>query len=212
MNMLKKFMSIFFICNSALIHCMELTAETKNEFISRTQNLPCSKKYTHALSQYFIEPRGASVGYYTMCPYGKYYAALRSAEESQRQSSQLIVFTHTGDVYARQFLNCRLYKNITAIALAAKGDMFATIYEGAWYQPALLKIRKLSTKKTIKKYEISTGFQVASTFNANAAIAFNKQGTKVIVWGVDVSQRGSYLGTAHGAPALDYMIFDVEDK
>jgi len=212
MSTLKQLIIFSIACNSALIHCMELTTETKNEFVSRTRSLPCSKQYTHKLSNYFIEPRGASIGYYAMCPNEQFPVALRPAEENKRQPSQLIVLTQEGDVYARQFLNCKLYKNITAIALASKRDIFSTIYEGAWYQPALLKIRELSTKKTIKKYEISTDFQVASTFNANPAIAFNKQGTKVIVWGVNVPKRGSYLGTAHGVPAIDYMIFDVEDK
>lgn len=198
-------MVLFLMSNNSLFHCMDL-AETKKEFIMRTQNLPFSKKYTHPLSKYFIEPRGAGVGYYVTCPYNKHFALLRPVEEKSK--SQLVIVNAELDVYARQFLN---YKKIIAIALASKLDIFATIHEKQGDTTDILKIRRIDTKETIKKFVLPKTFEIASAFNAHPGIAFNKQGTDIIVWGVDSTQRSSYKGSAYGTPALDYMIFSFEE-
>ena len=88
--------------------------------------------------------------------------------------------------------------------------MFATIHEKP--ECEILKIWQVDTREILKKVKIPTYFQVADTFNANPAIAFNKQGTAIIVWGADARERGSYKGTAYGVPALDYMIFNFEEE
>ena len=191
--------------NIVFVHGMDMLAENKEEFIKRTQALPGSKQYTNTLSHCFIEPLGASVGYYVACPMDKNQAILRPADTGRE--AQLVVLTDQLDVYARQFLG---YKKYLAIALAAQRNLFATIHETPKCE--IVKIRRIDTKKTLKKIAIPTYFEIASTFNANSALAFNKQGTDVIVWGADVRYQESYKGTAHGAPALNYMIYNFEEE
>jgi hypothetical protein len=192
--------------NAILIHGMDMMrAETKAEFVTRTQKLPCSKQYTNSLSHFFIEPSRASVGYNVGCPIDKNQALLRQADTERK--AQLVVLTDQLDVYARQFLG---YKKFLAIALAVQLDLFATIHETD--KEEVLKIRRVDTKKTLKKIAIPTYFEIASTFNTHSALAFNKQGTDVIVWGADVRYQESYKTTTQGSPALDYMIFNFEEE
>lgn len=205
MNGLKKLI-VCFVSNIALLHGMQITTETKEEFINRTQKLPCSKKYTHNYFYHFIEPRETGIAYYAACPNNTSHVLLRPAEDVERKA-QLVVLTNQSNVYARQFLG---YKKFLAIALAVQRDLFATIHETP--EREILKIRRIDTKKTVQKIAIPTYFEIASTFNANPALAFNKQGTDIIVWGADVRYGQSYKGTTYGAPALDYLIFNIEEE
>lgn len=214
MKKMKTVTILFVMSNIICVHGMDMIlAEKRAEFVNRTQKMSCSKLYTHYLSNYFIEPHGAGVGYYVMCPNDMHHALLRPAEKERK--AQLVVLTATAnapfgvDVYARQFLG---YKRYLAVALAAQRDLFATIHETP--ECEIVKIRKIDTKKTLKKISIPKYFEIASTFNANSALAFNKQGTEVIVWGVHVIRNGgeSYRGKPHGAPALDYMIYNFEEE
>lgn len=204
MVVLRKIIIFSVACNIIQVHCMNLALETKVEFVERAQKLSCSKRYTSLLSNYFIEPHGAAIGYYAASPDNTSHVLLRPAEEGRK--AQLVVLNKTSDVYARQFLG---FKKFIAVALAARCDLFATIHETP--EREILKIRRVDTKKTLKKIALPTYFEVASAFNANSAIAFNKQGTDIIVWGADARERGSYRGMAYGVPALDYMIFNFEE-
>lgn len=199
------------VSNVALLHSMQITIETKEQFINRTQKLPCSKMYTNINSYYFIEPRGAQIAYYGACPDNRSHVLLRPAEEERK--AQLVILNNGSDVYARQFLG---YKKYLAVALAAQRNLFATIHETPEHE--ILKIRRVDTKKTLKKFKIPTYFQVADTFSANPAIAFNKQGTDIIVWGADARkeelsyEEASYKRKQSRVPARDYMIFNFEEE
>jgi len=207
----KKLIIFSVACNSALLHSMDLALEAKEEFTSRTQKLPCSKMYTNIDSYYFIEPRGASMAYYAACPDNISRVLLRPAEEERK--AQLVVLNKASEMYARQFLS---YKKFIAVALAAQRDLFATIHETPEHE--ILKIRRVDTKKTLKTIKIPTYFQVACAMSANPVIAFNKQGTDIIVWGTDARkedlscEEALYKRKVSRVPALDYMIFNFEEE
>lgn len=216
MNKLKKLIILFLICSISLIHSMHMQlafeTETESEFIARTKKLPRSQQYTNTLFELFIEPSGAYGGFHVTCPYDRNQVLLRPAENGIK--SQLVVINSEGHIYARQFLG---RKKIMAIALAANRELFAAIYQKHYlHYPAkttdILKVKELGTKKTVNKSVLPKTFETASAYYSSPVIAFNKQGTHVIVWGVDVAQRrSSYKGNAYGTPALDYMIFSISN-
>lgn len=212
MNTSKKSAIVFIACSISATYCMQPSIlETNHEFADRTLALPASKQYTNPLSNYFIEPRGASLGYYITCPFNIYRGALRPA--SNNQPSQLLVITSEGDVRARQFLD---HKNVIALALSSNPDIFARVYrKSSQNNPHnttdILKIQRVDTKQTIKKIVLPKLFEIATAHCANQAIAFNKQGTAIIVWGIESLKRGSYKKKVQGTPALDWIIYNLND-
>lgn len=206
---------VCFLGSIVLLHGMEMT-ETNEAFISRSKSLPGSRKCKSKVFvniddpcpffQYFIEPRGACLGFYVTCPYNVSKALLRPSEETSRKT-QLVILTGQSDVYARHFLS---NKQFIAVALAARRDLFATIHKTP--QCEILKIRRVDTKKTLKKIAIPTYFELACATNANSVIAFNKQGTDIIVWGSDARYNQPCTGTLFGVPAIDYMIFNFIEE
>ena len=214
MKISKKVFGMCMIAHSLLLQSMDLL-ETKEALVERTKSLPPSKRYTNPFAEYFIEPKGASISHYVMCPHNKDCALLRLAEGAN--PPQLVILNDRMQVYARQFLK---NKKFIALALQSKLGMFATVYEKnnnpVYPYPAetteILQIQEIATKKRIKKIPLPRTFELASTFNAHAGIAFNKQGTHIIVWGNDATKNKSWKSSGLGIPALNYMIIDIENK
>lgn len=215
MNRVKNIVIFAVVSHISLICSMQNALETEREFIRRTHILPACKQYgNNPLFGLFIEPSQPIVDahYFVWSPCCKYRAVLRPAIDNKR--SQLVVVTPEGYVRARQFLDTN---KIIALALSSNPDVFASIYQrnnDPRYPSDItevVRIQRVDTKRTIKEIVLPKTFETACAANTNSVIAFNKEGSKIIVWGINAMQRGSYKGSAYGTPAHDYSIFDTQE-
>lgn len=221
-KVLKELLYTLALCVNIPLIAMEQAIENHSQFIERTRSLTPSQKQSSDLFQYFRYPifgtlktAGLYGNFEVQCPNNKFTAIFRSINddftekewnENPEFQPQLVLLNPAKFAYQIKLLENEMNKRFQAIALAADGNTFAIAYTkksnaGKWNTK--IKIQKADTKKTTDIIILPSTFKLADTYKYHAAIAFNKQTTAIIIWGIWLDKNLRKNGLAK---ANDYVI------